>query len=234
VKLDPSDAAAWRVRAQALTARGQAEEAFKALQKSNGLDAHAAETFCEIGLTFLRRGHGDVAYQAFQAAQRESFGVACAMAGLLLSAPAASNKAMLKDIEQLLSRATRAYERGLLKAVRAHLVSAGDVAAARTELAEAALLVPSAGQVHRVRMALAQKVQDTAGYRAALLDAARAEPGWPALRLQAADLLAHGGREDQLAAAGEYEAYAKLVTNRFEVARVQKLADGLRKTAGTP
>ncbi|MBM4381348.1 MAG: tetratricopeptide repeat protein, partial [Deltaproteobacteria bacterium] len=215
VKLDPSDAVAWRIRAQALSARGQPDEAFKALQRSNGLDPHAPETFCEIGLTFLRRGQGDVAYQAFQAAQRESFGIACAMSGLLLSAPAAANRAMLKDIEQLLSRATRAYERGLLKAVRGYLVSgSGELPAARAELDEAARLVPSAGQVHRVRMGLAQKGQDAAGFRAALLDAARAEPGWPAFRLQAAELLARGDREDQRTAAGEYEAYAKLVTNR--------------------
>jgi tetratricopeptide (TPR) repeat protein len=235
VRLDASDAVAWRIRAQALAARGQPEEAFKALQRSNGLDPHAPETFCEIGLTFLRRGQGDVAYQAFQAAQRESFGTACAMSGLLLSAPAASNRAMLKDIEQLLARATRAYERGLLKAVHGHLVSAsGEVAAARAELDEAALLVPSAGQVHRVRMALAQKGQDAPAYRGALLDAARAEPGWPAVRLQAAELLARGGPEDQKAAAAEYEAYAKLLANRAEAARALKLADGLRKATGAP
>jgi tetratricopeptide (TPR) repeat protein len=235
VKLDGSDAVAWRIRAQVLAARGQGDEAFKALQRSNALDATAPETFCEIGLTFLRRGQAELAYQAFRAAQRETFGLGCALAGLVLPVNPASNRAMLKDVETLVSRATRAHERGLLKAVRAHLLTAtGDLSAARAEIDEAALLAPSSAQVHRARMALAQKGQDAVTFRAALLDAARAEPGWASLRLQAADLLARGGRDDQVAAIGEYEAYGKLTPNRAEAVRVQKLAEGLRKATGTP
>lgn len=235
VKLDGADATAWRIRAQVLAARGQGDEAFKALQRSNTLDVTAPETFCEIGLTFLRRGQAELAYQAFRAAQRETFGLGCALAGLVLPVNPVSNKSMLKDVETLASRATRAHERGLLKAVHAHLLTAtGDVTAARAEIDEAALLAPSSAQVHRERMALALKGQDAVTFRAALLDAARAEPGWASLRLQAADLLARGGRDDQVAAIGEYEAYAKLTTNRAEAARVQKLAEGLRKATGTP
>jgi tetratricopeptide (TPR) repeat protein len=229
VKLDPSVAEAHRIRSAVLYARGDGPGALAALERANKLDSKDAETFCEIGFTFLRQGVPANAAKAFAAAVKNDPGSACGAIGAHLARLPATGRPAVKELQGLAQTAPSTWDRALAWATLARVqLQLGQPREARKSAEEAVGLAPFMAQAQLALGLAAARQKDDEAARAALTRASELDPTSGAPYLALGDLLARTDGEGA-AAVTAYEAFLRMGGTDADTARAEKALDALKR-----
>ncbi len=234
LKGDSNDPLAWRVKAQVLFSRGDARNAFAALERSNKLNPKDPETFCEIGNAFVRQGNGDTALKAYEAARRENAKSLCGLVGPHHVKPSSSKSARPTPKEELLALQKSAFavwDKALVDATLSRvLLEDRDTKNAADNAESATRTAPFSSPAWFAMGEVARRQKNDAKALEAYGKAAEYDQSWAQARMMYGDaLLKVTGAENAEKARGEYEAVLGLSQNEADLARAKKLAGQLKK-----
>ncbi|MGQ0505488.1 MAG: tetratricopeptide repeat protein [Myxococcaceae bacterium] len=222
-----TDSDTHRIRAGILFGRGEGKAAFGELEKANKLNPKDPNTFCEIGMAFLRRGAVDNAARAYYAAKREDAKSSCAVVGKVFARGGGGS--VLKDLTEQQKIAPTSWDRAFAAATVAKVqLGLGKAKEARKAAEDAVSLAPGQGRAYWILSMAALKQRDETKAKEAITRALELEPEYGQVHLTFADLLARGGAAEVERAIAEYETYLKLGAGPDE-GRVKKLLPLLKK-----
>jgi predicted Zn-dependent protease len=225
--LDKSRVDSLRLRAEALFASGQLNEAMGFLAQANRKDASDADTFCSIGMGFFRQNHRDIAHAAFQSALKNAPKSMCGAIGLWLTQPFSAK--LLTELETKAPEIKPAWERSLALSAWANAqLGAGAVAQANQTAERALLAAPSSAIAQWVAGKAAAQDKREQDAVLALQRATQLEPAWAEPYLLLADLLAKSPNTVEQAMAA-YRNFLKYNRNESAQRLAQKKLQALRQ-----
>lgn len=229
VKAGANEVESWRTRAKIQFAMADPKGAMKSLEAANKLNAHDAETFCEIGAAFVRQGNFDTAGAAYQAAAREDPKSVCAKIGPFHVHPFGGRPA-IKELTELGKSAPNSWDRAMALASMARLLAAtGAIKEARSAADEALGLMPFLAVTHYASGVVALRQKDDAKALEEMARSAELDASLGAGVLSYADLLARGDNDSLKRALQWYDAYLQVSQNEAERSRVVRGLPLLKK-----
>ncbi len=230
VKGDSEDIDGWRLRAQILFARGDAKNAFAALERANKLNSKDADTFCEIGNAYVRQANNDVALKAYEAARREDPKSFCGRAGPYHARPALKGGKPRDELTALIKSTTNSWDKGFAQASLARvLVAENDLKNALPMAQEATQTTPASAQAWFALGEVSRVMKNQPKALEAYAKAVEMDASWSTARLAYADSLLRAGGDSLPKALHEYEAVVTLSQNDGDVARARKTVLALKK-----
>ncbi len=232
VRADSDDVEAFKLKARVLFARGDAKNAFAALERANKLNAKDPGTFCEIGFAFIRQGNPDMGLKAFEAAVREDPRSFCGRVGPHHAFPLAhgGRPSPHDQLVKLVQEAKGAWDKAAAQSALARvMLKEGNARDALSTAEEAAAAEPAHPWVQFALGEALRASKDDARALEAYRLAAELDGSWTGAHFAYAEALQKAGGANLPKAVQEYDLVASLSQNDGEAARAAAAAKALRK-----
>ena len=220
VKAGANDVESWRTRAKIQFSIGDSKGATKSLEAANKLNAHDAETFCEIGAAYVRQGNFEIAVAAYQAATREDPKSACGKIGVFHVHPFGGRPA-IKELTEFAKSAPNSWDRAMASSSLARLLAAtGAIKDARAAADEGLAAMPFLAVSHYASGVVALRQKDDAKALEEMAKSAELDASFGAGVLSYADLLARGDNDSLKRALQWYDAFLQVSQSESDRSRV--------------
>jgi tetratricopeptide (TPR) repeat protein len=229
VKLSGNDAAGYRLKAVILFSMGDAKGGTAALQRAASI-TREAETFCEVGHTFLRQDKREEAAGAFEKAASDWPDVPCGQIGKHYVHPEEGGRAAAETLRGIAGKTSVVWDKAFAQATIARvLLSANNVKGARAAADEAVKLDPFSGPAQLALGLVAARERQSDLAISSLSKAVEYDGANGMAHLALADVLARSKPDELARAVQEYETFLKIAGTSDEAKRVKKALPNLKR-----